>query len=179
VSLFGVGVQDVTLGTSFSVATGTDEAFSTNIVIAGAAWEGTSISLSISLTATPPAVSGFTLTATQGPFTLSIALDEFEIDGLSASCGDTLNLGAINASWSLRATGIERGLTGLAMALSLAHGTFSTSTSITFSQLGDHFGFASWTSRLTFRLSPAVVSAQATFGRYGLTRAAVTTSVSF
>jgi hypothetical protein len=179
VSLFGVGIQDVTLGSSFSVATGTDEAFSTTVTIAGAAWEGSSLSLSITLTSSPPTVSALMLTVTEGPFRLSIALDELDITGLSASCGNSLNLGPISGSWSLRASGIERGLTGLAMGLSLAQGVFSTNTSITFSQRGEDFGFASWSSKLSFRFSPAVVSAQATFGRYGLTRAAVTTSVSF
>ncbi len=179
VSLFGVGIQDVTLGTSFSAATGMDEAFSTTISIAGEAWARSSISLSISFSALPPTVSALTLSVTEGPFTLSIALDTLDITGLSASCGDSVNLGAISGTWSLRVTGIERGLTGLAMALSLAHGAFSANTSITFSQLGDDFGFASWSNRLIFRLSPAVVSAQVTFSRHGLTRAAITTSVSF
>ena len=41
------------------------------------------------------------------------------------------------------------------------------------------FGFASLGSTLTFRFSPAVVTVQATFVRYGLTRAAVTAGVVF
>lgn len=179
VSLFGLGIQDVKLGASFSVATGTAESFSSDLVIAGEAWHGASISLAISLTSQPPAVSSFALSITQGPFSMSFALDTMDITGLSASCGDSLNLGAITGSWSLRITGIERGLTGLAMALSLGHGVFSVNTSVTFSQLGDDFGFASWSNRLIFRWSPAVVSTQVTFGRHGLTRAAITTSVSF
>ena len=178
-SLLGVGVQDVVLGTSFSVSTGTDEAFSTTISISGPAWDGTNLSTSISFSSWPPTVSAIMLTATQGPFKLSIALDKLDITGLSASCGTSLNLGPISGSWSLSATGIERGLTGLALRFSLAQGVFSTNTSITFSQRGEHFGFASWGTKLSFRFSPAVVSVQATFGRYGLTRAAVATSVSF
>jgi len=179
ISLFGVGIQDVTLGTSFSVSTGTSEAFSTSIVISGGAWEGSSISLSITLTSTPPTVSDLVLRVTQGPFTLGIALDRFDVTGLSASCGGALNLGSVSGSWSLRASGIERGLTGLAAALSLAQGVFSANTSVTFSQRGEDFGFSSWGNQLTFRFSPAVVSVQVTFGQYGLTRAAVVTSVSF
>jgi len=179
VSLYGVGVQDVTLGTSFSVSTGTTEKFSTTITISGAAWEGSSISMSISFTSTPPTVSSLMLSVTEGPFRLSIALDELAIKGLSASCGNSLNLGQISGSWALSASGIERGLTGLAFRLSLSQGVFSTDTSITFSTRGEQFGFASWSSKLSFRFSPAVVSVQATFGRYGLTRAAATTSVSF
>ena len=179
ISLFGVGVQDVKLGTSFSVATGVDERYSTTITISGGAWEGTSISMSITLTSDPPTVSSLMLSVTEGPFMLSIALDELDITGLSASCGNSLNLGSISGSWALSASGIERGLTGLAFRLALAQGVFSTNTSISFSQRGDDFGFASWSSKLSFRFSPAVVSVQVTFGRYGLTRAAVTTSVSF
>ena len=179
ISLFGVGLQDVKLGTSFSVSSGTDEKFSTTISISGGAWEGTSISMSISFSTWPPTVSAIMLSVTEGPFKLSIAMDTLSVTGLSASCGTSLNLGPISGSWSLRASGIERGLTGLAFSLSLAQGVFSTSTSITLSERGDDFGFASWSSKLTFRFSPAVVSVQATFGRYGLTRAAVTTSVSF
>ena len=179
ISLFNVGLQSVTLGTSFSVATGVDETFAMTLSLSGEAWSGTNISGSITLSPFPPALNGLTLTVTEEPFKLSIALDRFDITGLSASCGNSLNLGPISGSWSLSATGIERGLTGLALRLSLAQGVFSTNTSITFSQRGEDFGFASWGTTLSFRFSPAVVSVQATFGRYGLTRAAVTTSVSF
>ena len=179
ISLYGVGIQDVVLGSSFSVATGTEETFGTTISISGSAWEGSSIGMSITLTSDPPTVSALTLSVTEGPFRMSIALDTLSVTGLSASCGNSLSLGPISGSWSISASGIERGLTGLAMRLALAEGVFSTNTGITFSQRGDDFGFASWSNRLTFRFSPAVVSVQATFGRYGLTRAAVTTSVSF
>jgi hypothetical protein len=178
-SLLGVGIQDVRLGTSFSIATGTDATFGTTISISGAAWEGTSISMSISLSSTPPTASAISLSVTEGPFTVGVALDSLDITGLSARCGNSLNLGPISGSWSLSASGIERGLTGLAFSLSLAQGIFSTNTSMTFSQRGETFGFASWSNKLIFRFSPAVVSVQVTFGRYGLTRAAVATSVSF
>ena len=179
VSLFNVGLQSVTLGTSFSVATGVDERFGMTLALSGEAWSGTSISGSITLSPYPPALNGLTLSVTNGPFKLGIALDELDITGLSASFGTSLNLGSISGSWALSASGIERGLTGLAFRLSLAQGVFSTSTSVTFSQRGEEFGFASWGTQLSFRFSPAVVSVQVTFGRYGLTRAAVTTSMSF
>ena len=178
-ALFGAGVQDVMLGTSFSVATGTDERFATTVSISGTVWENTTISSSISLSTNPPAIDSILLTVTRGPFRMGISLNELDIEGLSASFGNSLNLGAISGSWALSATGIEQGLTGLAMRLALAQGIFSTNTSITFSTRGEEFGFASWSSSLNFRFSPAVVSVQATFGRYGLTRAAVTTSMSF
>jgi hypothetical protein len=178
-SLFGVGVQNVVLGTSFSVATGVDERFGMTLALSGEAWSGVNISGSITLRPYPPGLNGLSLSVTKGPFRLGIALDELDITGLSASFGTSLNLGPISGSWALSATGLDRGLTGLAFRLSLAQGVFSTNTSITFSQRGEDFGFASWASALTFRFSPAVVSVQATFGRYGLTRAAVTTSVAF
>jgi hypothetical protein len=178
-SLLGAEVENVVLGTSFSVATGVDERFGVTLSLSGKAWSGTSISGSITLRPYPPGLGGLSLSVTNGPFRLSMALDEIDITGLSASFGTSLTLGPISGSWALSATGIDRGLTGLAFRLSLAQGVFSTNTSITFSQRGDQFGFASWSSSLNFRFSPAVVSVQATFGRYGLTRAAVTTSMSF
>ena len=178
-SLFGVGVQDIVLGTSFSVSTDQDERLGITVTVSGAAWEGTTISTGITLGSSPISVSSISVSVRNGPFHLGIALDTFEITGLSASFGTSLNLGAISGSWALSASGIERGLTGLAFRLALAQGIFSTNTSITFSTRGEEFGFASWSNSLTFRFSPAVVSVQATFGRYGLTRAAVTTSMSF
>ena len=178
-SLFGVGEQAVVLGTSFAVSTGTDETYNTTVSISGPLWKGTTVSTSISFASSPPTVSQIRLSVDGGPFRLAIALDTLEILGLSASCGDSLNLGSISGSWSLSLTGLERGLTGMAVRLSLGQGGFSTDTSITFSERGDDFGFASWSTKLIFRFSPAVVSAQVTFGRYGLTRAAISTSVSF
>jgi hypothetical protein len=65
------------------------------------------------------------------------------------------------------------------MRLSLSQGIFSASTGVSFAERAEKFGFASLSSSLTFRFSPAVVTVQATFGRYGLTRAAVTAGVVF
>lgn len=179
VSLLGVGIQDIMLGTSFSISTGEEAKVATTIAISGEAWEGTSLGTSISFASFPPTVSSLTLTATHGPFRFSIALDSLEIRGLSAQCGSTLSLGPISGSWALSVTGIERGITGIAANLTLAEGVFSTNTSITFSQRGDKFGFASWANKFSFRFSPAVVSAQVTFGRHGLTRAVIAVSVTF
>jgi len=178
-SLFGVGIQNLVLGTSFSVATGTDHTLSTRVSLSGEAWSGASISGSITLTPIPASLSGLSLSISAEPFRLGIALDDFDITGLSANLGSSLSLGAVSGSWSFSATGIERGLTGLAGRLSLAQGTFSTSTSVSFSQSGDKLAFASWSSSLSFRFSPAVVSVQATFGRNGLTRAEMSVRVVF
>jgi len=180
-SLLGIGVQDVTFGTSFSVSTGTEEVINSTISISGPAWDGASLGMSISFAALPsvPTMSAITLSATSGPFKISLALDTLEITGLSASCSGTLNMGAIGGSWDISASGIDRGLTGLSFRLMLSQGTFSANTSITFSQSGDNFGFASWSNVLTLRFSPAMLSARVTFGRNGLTQAAISTSVSF
>lgn len=180
-SLLRIGVQDVTFGTSFSVSTGTDEVIRSTVSIAGPAWAGASLGMSISFGALPgpPTMSAITLSATSGPFKLSIALDTLEISGLSASCDGTLNLGAIGGSWGVNVSGIDRGLTGLSLRLQLSQGTFSTNTAITFSQRGDDFGFASWSNVLTLRFSPAMLSARVTFGRNGLTQASISTSVMF
>ena len=88
-------------------------------------------------------------------------------------------MGAMTGSWGFSATGLERGMTGASVRLSLAQGIFSAATSVSFATRGEKLGFASWASTLTFRFSPAVVTVQATFGRYGLTRAAVTAGVAF
>ena len=180
-SLLGIGVQNVTLGTSFSVSTGTEEVIHSTISIAGPAWDGANLGMSISFGALPsaPTMSSILLSATSGPFTIGIALDTLEITGLSASCNGTMNLGAIGASWSVSASGIDRGLTGLSFRLMLSQGTFSADTSITFSQRGDDFGFASWSNVLILRFSPAMLSVRVTFGRNGLTQAAISTNVSF
>ena len=79
----------------------------------------------------------------------------------------------------MTASGLERGMTGLSMQLSLSQGIFSAGTSVSFANRADKLGFASLSSSLTFRFSPAVVTVQTTFGRYGLTRAAVTAGVAF
>jgi len=180
-SLLGIGAQDVAFGTSFSASTGTEEIIHSTISISGPAWEGTTLSMSISFGALPssPSVSSILLSATTGPFKVGIALDTLEITGLSANCSGTLNLGAIGGSWGVNATGIDRGLTGLSFRLMLSQGTFSSSTSISFSQRGDGFGFASWGNTLTLRFSPAMLSVRVTFGRNGLTQASISTSVTF
>ena len=70
-------------------------------------------------------------------------------------------------------------MTGLSMRLAVAQGMFSGNTSISFAQSGTSFGFASLSTRIALRVSPGAITFQATFGRFGLTRAAVSTGVVF
>jgi hypothetical protein len=113
------------------------------------------------------------------PFRVAFALDTMELKSMSFSFGTSLNLGAMTGNFSTTASGLEKGMTGLSMRLSLSQGIFSAGTSVSFAERAEKFGFASLGSTLTFRFSPATVTVQATFGRYGLTRAAVTAGVVF
>jgi hypothetical protein len=65
------------------------------------------------------------------------------------------------------------------MRLSLTQGLFSAGTSVSFADSSYGFKFASMATQLTFRLTPGTISVQATFSRYGLTRAGLGTSVTF
>jgi len=85
----------------------------------------------------------------------------------------------MKGAFSISATGLEKGLTGLSMRLSLTQGLFSAGTSVAYAESADQFRFASLATQLTYRLSPGVVSIQALFSRYGLTHAAVTAGVTF
>ena len=176
--------QNVQLGTSFTLTqnptqTEATTAFNTTISLSGQLWDNVGISSSITLAPYPPSFGGVTLSITCEPFRLAFALDTMTLTSMSASISSGLNMGAMTGSWGASATGLERGMTGASVRLSLAQGIFSAGTSVSFATRGEAFGFASWASTLTFRLSPAVVTVQATFGRYGLTRAAVTAGVAF
>jgi hypothetical protein len=183
-NLGGTAFQSVMLGTSFSFTktatqtTGTTS-FNTTISLSGKLWDKVGISGSITLTPFPPKVGGVTLSISMDPFRVSFALDTMELKSMSFSFGTSLNLGAMTGRFSTTASGLEKGMTGLSMRLSLSQGIFSAGTSVSFAQRAEKFGFASLGSTLTFRFSPATVTVQATFGRYGLTRAAVTAAVVF
>jgi len=177
--LYGTEFQTVQLGTSFTYATDKDAALRTGITLSGILMENVRISGSVTLTPSPPAFGGASLSISADPFRLSFALDTIELTSLSASVSSSLNLGPMVGSFGVSATGIERGLSGLSMRLSLAQGIFSAGTSLSFATRGEQFTFASWGTTLTFRFSPAVVSVQVTFGRYGLTRASVSSGVAF
>jgi hypothetical protein len=184
INLGGTAFQSVMLSTSFTftqtpVQTEGTTAFSTAISLSGKLWDKVSISGSVSLAPFPPKVGGVTLSISMDPFRVSFALDTMSLTSMSFSFGTGLNMGAMTGSFGMTASGLERGMTGLSMRLSLSQGIFSAGTSVAFADRAEKFGFASLGSTLTFRLSPAVVTVQATFGRYGLTRAAVTAGVVF
>ena len=176
--------QNVQLGTSFALTqnptqTEASTAFNTTISLSGNLFENVSISSSVTLRPYPARFGGITLSITAEPFRLAFALDTMTLNSMSASLGSGLNIGAMTGSWGASFTGLERGMTGASVRLSLAQGIFSAGTSVSFATRGETFGFASWASTLTFRFSPAVVTVQATFGQYGLTRAAVSAGVAF
>ena len=152
---------------------------SASVHFSGSLSDEASIAASLTLFGPGPQLGGITLSLAYGPFQTAIALDQFDVTGLSASAGTSLNLGGMTGAFNVSATGLERGLTGLAMRLALTQGLFSAGTSVAFAQRGDDFGFASLGTQLTFRLPPGVISIQATFGRYGLTRAAFSAGVTF
>jgi len=184
INLYGTNLQSVMLGTSFTftkTATQTDgsTAFNTTINLSGKLWDKASISGSVTIAPFPPKFGGVTVSLSMEPFRVAFALDTLTLTSMSFSFSTGLNMGAMTGRFSTTASGLERGMTGLSMRLSLSQGIFSTSTNVSFANRAEKFGFASWGSTLTFRFTPAVVTVQATFGRYGLTRAAVTAGVVF
>ena len=183
-NLGGTEFQSVMLGTSFSFTQAPTQtegttAFSTAINLSGRLWDKVGIGGSVTLAPFPPRFGGVTLSISMEPFRVAFALDTMTLTSMSFSFSTGLNMGAMTGSFGLTASGLERGMTGLSMRLSLSQGIFSAGTSVAFANRAEKFGFASLGSTLTFRLSPAVVTVQATFGRYGLTRAAVTAGVVF
>jgi len=149
------------------------------IGLTGALSDGATISTSLTLNDLQPLVGGIMLTLKYGPYQAAFALDRLDLTSLSLSCGTPLNLGGMTGAFDVSVTGLERGLTGLALRLTVAQGLFSAGTSVTLAQLGGKFGFASLGTQLRFRIPPGAISIQATFGRYGLTRASVSTGVTF
>ncbi len=185
IQLYGTNVQDIQLGTGFAITKTAAQADPTTalnatITLSGQLWENVRISSSITLRPLPATFGGVTLSITAEPFRFAFALDTMTLDSMSASISSGLSMGAMTGSWGASLTGLEKGgLSGASVRLSLAQGIFSAQTSVSYATRGEQFGFASWASTLTFRFSPAVVTVQATFGRYGLTRAAVTAGVVF
>ena len=184
INLYGTSLQSVMLGTSFTftkppIQTSGTTNFTTTINLSGQLWDKASIGGSVTLAPFPPKFGGITISFSMEPFRLAFALDTMTLTSVSFSFGTGLNLGAMTGSFGLTASGLERGMTGLSMRLSLSQGIFSAGTSVSFANRAEKFGFASLGSTLTFRLSPAVVTVRATFGRFGLTRAAVTAGVVF
>jgi hypothetical protein len=174
----GIGLlTDVTAGLAFSVST--TQTLSATLSISGMIGGKYSTGTSITLLTNPKVASGLNISGSVGCFDVGASLDKLEITSLSAGCNTPIQLGAITGSFGIGASGLIDGLTGLSMRLALGQGLFSASTSVAFAQRGDDFGFASLGTQLSFRFSPGTISVQATFGRFGLTRASLSTGVTF
>jgi len=172
-----VMLYDAYLGVSATVST--TQTLSGTVSFSAKLTETMSVGSSVTLFRHPKQWGGMSVSTSFGPFRVSARLDQLQLTSLSAGFNSSLNLGAITGTYAISISGLERGMTGLSMRLAIAQGMFSGNTSISFAQSAASFGFASLSTRIALRLSPGVITFQATFGRFGLTRAAVSTGVSF
>ena len=176
-SLGIVSLTEAKMAFSFSVST--TQTLSATVSISAKVAKDIGFSTSFTLFRDPVTSTGLNVSGSLGCFDFGVMLDKLEISSLSAGCNTPFSHGALTGSLGISATGLERGLTGLSMRLSLSQGLFSASTSVAFAQRGTAFGFASLATQLAFRISPGTLSIQATFGRYGLTRAGIGAGVTF
>jgi len=173
----GVMLYDVHLGVSATVSA--TQTISGTVSLSSRLTDTMTLGSSVTLFRAPAQWGGVSVSTSLGPFRLSARLDQLELTSLSAGFNSSLNLGSMSGTYGISASGLERGMTGLSMRLAVAQGVFSGNTSISFAQSADSFGFASFSTSISLRLSPGVMSFQATFGRYGLTRASISTGVVF
>lgn len=172
-----VCLTDARAGLSFSVST--TQTLSATLSISAMAYEDVAFGTSFTLLKGPLESTGLQLTGSIGCFDFGILLDKLELTSLSAGCDTKFSHGALTGSFSVSATGLDRGLTGLSTRLSVSQGLFSAATSVAFAERGGDFGFSSLGTQLAFRIPPGTISVQATFSRFGLTRASVSTGVTF
>jgi hypothetical protein len=170
-------LTDTQIGLGLVVST--TQTLSGTVSFSGRLPGGMGVGASMTLFTNPRSFSGFSLSGSFGPLRFAMILDQFKLTSLSARFNTPLDLGTMKGAFSLSLTGLEKGLTGLSTRLSLTQGLFSAATSASFAESDDKFRFASLATQLTYRLSPGVISIQATFSRYGLTRAAIGTGVTF
>ncbi len=170
-------LTDAQMGVGFVVST--TQTMSGTLSFSARVFGGMAVGASLGLFANAGSFSGISLSGSVGCFGFGVALDELALTSLSARYNTPLNLGTMKGAFSISATGLEKGLTGLSTRLSLTQGLFSAGTSVAFAESAGQFRFASMSTQLTYRLSPGTISIQATFSRYGLTRAAVGTGVTF
>ena len=176
VPMGGMALTDAQFGIAFSVSTtqtlsGTLD-FSAKVA-------GVGVGASMTLFKGLHTFSGLNLSGSFGCFQYGVLLDEFKLASLSAGSNVPFGLGALKGTFGVSATGLERGLTGLSARLTVIQGLFSAGTSVAFAQRGADFGFASLGTQLAFRIPPGTISVQATFGRYGMTRASLSMGVAF
>jgi hypothetical protein len=177
VSLGIVTLTDVKMGIGFSVST--TQTLSATVSISAEVAEDVGFSTSFMLFKDPVTSTGLNISGSLGCFDFGVALDKLDLTSLSAGCNTPFSLGALTGAFNVSATGLDKGLTGLSARLALSQGLFSASTNVAFAQRGDDFGFASLGTQFAFRIPPGTISIQATFSRYGLTRASVSTGVTF
>jgi hypothetical protein len=173
----GVMLYDAYVGVGATVSV--TQTLSGTVSFSARLSETMSLGSSVTLFRLPAQWGGMSVSMSFGPFRMSVRLDQLEITSLSAGFGSSLNLGAVTGTYGISASGLERGMTGLSMRLAIAQGMFSGNTSISFAQSAASFSFASLSTSIALRLSPGVIAFQATFGRFGLTRASVSTGVVF
>jgi hypothetical protein len=184
IQIYGTGFHAVRLGTSVTFRKKPEEAagsttFNATISLSGQLGENLGISSSLTLRPLPAVFGGVTISVTSDPFRIAFALDTMTLNSMSASFSTQLNLGAMTSSFGASLSGLERGLTGASARLSLAQGGISVATSVSCAQQGDRFSLTSWANTFTIRLSPAVLTVQATFGTHGLSRAGISVGVAF
>jgi len=172
-----VTLSDAKMGIAFSVST--TQTLSATISISAKVAGDMGFSTSFTLFKDPVTSTGLNISGSLGCFDAGVSLDKLAITSLSAGCSTPFSLGALTGSFNVSATGLDRGLTGLSTRLSVSQGLFSAGTNVAFAQRGAHFGFASLGTQFAFRIPPGTISIQATFSRYGLTRAGVSTGVTF
>jgi hypothetical protein len=172
-----ISLTDVKMGIAFSVST--VQTLSATVSVSAEVAEDVGFSTSFTLFKDPVTSTGLNISGSLGCFDAGVSLDKQAITSLSAGCSTPFSLGALTGSFNVSATGLDRGLTGLSTRLSVSQGLFSAGTNVAFAQRGAHFGFASLGTQFALRIPPGTISIQATFSRYGLTRAGVSTGVSF
>ena len=171
-----MALTDAQFGIAFSVSTTQTLSGTLNF---SAKVAGIGVGASMTLFKGLHTFSGLNLSGSFACFQYGVLLDEFKLTSLSAGLNTPFSTGALKGTFGVSATGLERGLTGLSARLTVIQGLFSAGTSVAFAQRGADFGFASLGTQLAFRIPPGTISVQATFGRYGMTRASVSCGVTF
>jgi len=172
-----VTLADAKMGIAFSVST--SQTLSATVSISAKVAEDVGFSTSFTLFKDPVTSTGLNISGSLGCFDFGVSLDKMALTSMSAGCNTPFSLGALTGSFAVSATGLDKGLTGLSARLALSQGLFSAGTNVAFAQRGDNFGFASLGTQFAFRIPPGTISIQATFSRYGLTRAGVGAGVTF
>ena len=141
-------------------------------------------STSLMLSPCPPAFGGFSVAIAADCFNFSLAFNDFldltSFNAISVAFNTRFGVGSLTGSFRAGASiQAGTGLTGLTGGLSLTEGAFSASYNVAFARQGSSVKFVSQGVSLNLRLSPAMVSFSATFGKNSLARASVSVGVVF